>query len=85
MADCSNTESCHGDVRRLEERSNLEVRRNRGGERELRSLETTIGTFNWHNSNLADEDEPMMEVMEELNTLALDNNNNSASTDVSFN
>ena len=30
-------------------------------------------------------DEPMMEVMEELNTLALDNNNNSASTDVSFN
>ena len=91
MADCSNTESCHGDVRRLEERSNLEVRRNRGGEREL----------NWHNSTLADEDEPMMEVtdepmmevtdepmmevMEELNTLALDNNNNSASTDVSFN
>ena len=30
-------------------------------------------------------DEPMMEVTEELNTLALDNNNNSASTDVSFN
>ena len=29
-------------------------------------------------------DEPMMEVMDELNTLALDNNNNSASTDVSF-
>ena len=100
MADCSNTESCHGAVRRLEERSNLEVRRNRGGERERRSLETTIGTFNWHNSTLANEDEPMMvvaedpmmevaeepmmEVTEELNTLALDNNN-SASTDVSFN
>ena len=101
MADCSNTESCHGAVRRLEERSNLEVRRNRGGERERRSLETTIGTFNWHNSALADEDEPMvevaeepmmevtdepmMEVTEELNSLALDNINNSASTDVSFN
>ena len=101
MADCSNTESCHGAVRRLEERSNLEVRRNRGGERERRCLETTIGTFNWHNSTLADQDEPMMEVaeepmmevmdepmmevMDELNTLALDNNNNSASTDVSFN
>ena len=57
--------------------------------------------FNWHNSTLADEDEPMrevaeepmmevtdepmMEVTEELNTLALDNNNSSASTDVSFN
>ena len=85
LADCSNTESCHGAVKRLEQRSNLEVRRNRGGERELKSLESTMGSFNWHNTTLADEPMPMMEVTEELNTLALDNNNNSASTDVSLN
>ena len=85
LADCSNTESCHGAVKRLEQRSNLEVRRNRGGERELKSLESTMGSFNWHNTTLADEPMPMMEVTEELNTLALDINNNSASTDVSLN
>ena len=49
-ADCSSQESAHGAVRKLEERSNLEVRQNRGGECERKKLETTVALFNYHNN-----------------------------------
>ena len=49
MADCSNGESAHGAMKRLEQRCNLEVRRDRGSERECRALETTVANFNWAN------------------------------------
>ena len=48
-SDCSNGESAHGAVKRLEQRSNLEIRRNRGSQRECNALETTIANFNWAN------------------------------------
>ena len=54
QADCSNTESCHGAVKKLEQRSNLLNRRKRGEERELRSLHTTVSSFNHHNTTLTD-------------------------------
>ena len=49
MSDCSYGESSHGAVKRLEESRNLEVRRNRGSQRELNALESTIANFNWSN------------------------------------
>ena len=51
-ADCSNTESCYGAVKKLEQRRNLLNRRKRGEERELRSLHTTVSSFNHHNTTL---------------------------------
>ena len=48
-SNCSNGESAHGAVKRLEQRSNLEIRRNRGSLRECRALETTVASFNWAN------------------------------------
>ena len=48
-SDCSNGESAHGAVKRLEQRSNLEIRRNRGSQRECNALETTVANFNWAN------------------------------------
>ena len=54
QADCSSTESCHGAVKKLEQRSNLLNRRKRGEERELRSLHTTVSSFNHHNTTLTD-------------------------------
>ena len=49
MSDCSNCESTHGAVKRLEQRSNLEVRRNRASKRELNCLESSIASFNFAN------------------------------------
>ena len=48
-SDCSNGESAHGAVKRLEQRSNLEVRRNRASKRELNCLESSIASFNFAN------------------------------------
>ena len=67
-SDCSNGESAHGAVKRLEQRSNLEIRRNRGSQRECNALETTVANFNWANDVIptgANEAEAV-EVMEDV-------------------
>ena len=65
MSDCSNGESGHGAVKRLEQSRNLEVRRNRGSQRELNALESTIANFNWSNEViLTGNDEAAMEINE---------------------
>ena len=79
-ADCSSQESAHGAVRKLEERSNLEVRQNRGGECERKKLETTVALFNYHNNVILPEvgeefteeapAQPRSEVVSSLSSLA---------------
>ena len=52
-------------MKRLEESRNLEVRRNRGSQRELNALESTIANFNWSNEViLTGNDEAAMEINE---------------------
>ena len=63
MSDCSYGESAHGAVKRLEQSRNLEVRRNRGSQRELKALESTIANFNWSN-NVILTDKAAMEINE---------------------
>ena len=65
MSDCSNGESAHGAVKRLEESRNLEVRRNRGSQRELNALESTMAAFNWSN-DVIPIGEATVEVTEEV-------------------
>ena len=65
MSDCSNGESAHGAVKRLEESRNLEVRRNRGSQRELNALESTVAAFNWSN-DVIPTGEATVEVTEEV-------------------
>ena len=50
-------------MKRLEQSRNLEVRRNRGSQRELLALESTIANFNWSNGVILT-DEADMEVNE---------------------
>ena len=65
MSDCSYGEAAHGKMKRLEESRNLEVRRNRGSQRELNSLESTVAAFNWSNDVIpTDTDEAIVEINE---------------------
>ena len=77
-ADCSVFESCHGAIRRIEESRNLEVRTNRGSDRERRALESTLAHHNHGTDMIPDTRHQVDEVSstvedvtEEINTLAL--------------
>ena len=76
-ADCSNFESCHGAIKRIEQSRNLEVRTNRGSDRERRALESSLAHHNFSTSMIPEGDQEAevntVEVAEdlELHTLAL--------------
>ena len=76
-ADCSNFESCHGAIKRIEQSRNLEVKTNRGSDRERRALESSLAHHNFGTDIIPDREqeaeENTVEVAEELevNTLAL--------------
>ena len=71
VSNCSYGKSAHGAVKRLEESRNLEVRRNRGSQRELNALESTIANFNWSNEViLTGNDEAAMEKWRSMRSLS---------------
>ena len=74
-ADCSNFESCHGAIKKVEQSRNLEVRTNRGSDRERRALESSLAHHNFSTSMIPEGDQEdevnTVEVAEEFHTLAL--------------
>ena len=88
-ADCSNFESCHGAIKRIEQSRNLEVKTNRGSDRERRALESSLAHHNFGTDIIPDRDqeaeENTVEVAEELevNTLALTADSETANYEVS--
>ena len=88
-ADCSNFESCHGAIKRIEQSRNLEVKTNRGSDRERRALESSLAHHNFGTNIIPDRDqeaeENTVEVAEELevNTLALTADSETANYEVS--
>ena len=88
-ADCSNFESCHREIKRIEQSRNLEIKTNRGSDRERRALESSLAHHNFGTDVIPG---PMdqapevdtAEVTEELHTLALDTEHDQAPSDVGF-
>ena len=90
-ADCSNFESCHGAIKKVEQSRNLEVRTNRGSDRERRALESSLAHHNFSTNFIPGPMDQAPEVdtalvTEELHTLALtgDTEPEQASSDVGF-
>ena len=75
-ADCSNFESCHRAVKRIEQSRQLEIKTNRGSDRERRALESSLAHHNFSTNMIPGPMDQLAEVdtavvTEELQTLAL--------------
>ena len=85
-ADCSVFESCHGAIRRIEESRNLEIRTNRGSDRERRALESTLAHHNfgtdWFDPSDQVAEVSTVEVTEDLQFMALASDLDPASPEV---
>ena len=86
-ADCSNFEGCHGAIKRIEQSRNLEIRTNRGSDRERRALESTLAHHNFSTDMIQDPRDQVpkvdtLEVTQELHTLALTSDSDPVSSGV---
>ena len=75
-ADCSNFESCHRAIKTIEQSRNLEIKTNRGSDRERRALESTLAHHNFSTDIIPGPLDQVAEVdtavvTEELQTLVL--------------
>ena len=88
-ADCSNFESCHRAVKRIEQSRQLEIKTNRGSDRERRALESSLAHHNFSTDIIPGPLDQEAEVdtavvTEELQTLVLSGDTDQVPSKVCF-